>query len=119
MRERLAELDVSQRGGVVVARIVGEIDSSNAIDLRLALIERLSNTTTALVIDLSRVTYIDSPGIQLLFDLGRHLADRRQSLRLVVGEDAPTRRVLDLCQVGEMAPLDSELDAALRALDEA
>ena len=98
----------------------GEIDSSNAAEFRLALSERLPSASSALVLDLSQVTYLDSSGIHLLFELGRRLAARRQALRLVVPERSPMRRVLELCAVESVAPMHSQVDEALRAFaDEA
>ena len=121
MRDRISGIEFEDRqDGVVVASVEGEIDSSNAADLRLALSERLPSTSTALVLDLSAVNYLDSSGIQLLFDLGRRLAARRQAIRLVVPEAAPMRRVLELCAVESVAPMHSQVDEALRAFaDEA
>jgi anti-anti-sigma factor len=114
--ERLAELELDERDGVLVAQVAGEIDASNTTDLRLALTERLGNSGAGLVIDLSDVTYIDSAGIKLLFDLASRLAARRQAIRLVVPEGVPTRRVLELCGVGQVAPIDSRLDASVAAV---
>ena len=119
MRDRIAGFDFDERDGVVVARVGGEIDSSNASELRLALSERLPSATNALVLDLSEVTYLDSAGIQLLFELGKRLGARRQRMRLVVPGDAPMRRVLELCDMASVAPLDPELEQALRALADA
>ena len=116
MRDRIAGFDVEQRDGVAVATLEGEIDGSNAAELRLALSERLPSASSGLVLDLSQVTYLDSSGIHLLFDLGRRLAARRQALRLVVPAGAPMRRVLELCAVGSVAPMDEELDTSLQAL---
>jgi anti-sigma B factor antagonist len=116
MRDRIAGFDFDERDGVVVARVGGEIDSSNASELRLALSERLPSATNALVLDLSDVTYLDSSGIQLLFELGKRLGARRQTMRLVVPENAPMRRVLELCDMASVAPLDPELDLSLNAL---
>lgn len=116
MRDGIAGIEVSERDGVVIAAVTGEIDTSNAGDLSLALSERLPNAATALALDLGGVTYLDSSGIELLFDLGRRLAARRQRLRLVVPEGAPTRRVLELCAIEVVAPLDRDLETALRAL---
>jgi anti-anti-sigma factor len=116
MRDRIAGFDVSERDGVAVATLEGEIDGSNAAELRLALSERLPSASSGLVLDLSEVTYLDSSGIHLLFDLGRRLAARRQALRLVVPPDAPMRRVLELCAVGSVAPMDEALEAAMSAL---
>jgi len=115
VRDRIAGFQFSERGSVVIAAFEGEIDSSNAAELRLALSERLPTSASALVLDLSEVTYLDSSGIQLLFDLGRRLAARRQSMRLVVPADAPMRRVLELCAVESMAPMHPDVDEALIA----
>jgi anti-anti-sigma factor len=116
MRDRLAEFEFDQRDGVLVATIAGEVDSSNASELRLALSDRLPSAASALILDLSGVSYLDSSGIQLLFELGRRLGARRQAMRLVVPADAPMRRVLELCDVATVAPMDPEVDQALRAI---
>ena len=118
MRDRIAGFDVEQRDGVLIAVVDGEIDSSNAAEFRLALSERLPSASSALVLDLSQVTYLDSSGIHLLFELGRRLAARRQALRLVVPDRSPMRRVLELCAVDAVAPMDTEVEASLRALAE-
>ena len=118
MRDRIAGFEFEQRESVLVAAVDGEIDSSNAAELRLALSERLPSASSALVLDLTAVTYLDSSGIHLLFDLGRRLAARRQSLRLVVPAAAPMRRVLELCAIDTVAPMDKELDDSLSALAE-
>lgn len=116
MRDRIAGFEFEQHEGVLVATVEGEIDSSNAAELRLALSERLPSTSSALVLDLSQVGYLDSSGIHLLFDLGRRLAARRQAIRLVVPDDAPMRRVLDLCAMSTVAPMDRQLEESLQAL---
>jgi anti-sigma B factor antagonist len=118
MRDRIAGFEFEQRDSVLIASVEGEIDASNAAELRLALSDRLPSSASALVLDLTEVTYIDSSGVHLMFDLGRRLAARRQAMRLVVPEGAPMMRVLELCAVDSVAPMDPDLDAALRALAE-
>ena len=115
MRELTFDFD--DRGDVVVAELEGEIDSSNAGELQSALAARFPRTATVLILDLSRVTYLDSSGIELLFELGRSLAARRQRIRLIVPEAAPVRRVLELCAVDSVAPIDGDLAAVLAATD--
>ena len=119
MRDRIAGFEFEDRDGIVVAAVEGEIDSSNAAELRLALSERLPSSSSSLVLDLSDVTYLDSSGIHLLFDLGRRLAARRQSMRLVVPPQAPMRRVLELCAVDAVAPMDETLSLSLSSLGDA
>ena len=114
---RLAEFAFEERGSILIASVTGEIDGSNTTDLRLALADRLPSSASALILDLSETRYLDSAGIHTLFELGRRLSARRQSLRLVVPSESPMRRVLELCAVDAIAPMDNELDASLRALD--
>ena len=78
----------------------------------------LTNEAAGLVIDLSQVTYLDSVGIELLFDLARRLRTHRQRLRLVVPVDAPMRRVLELCDIDRAAPIDATVEAALEGFGE-
>jgi anti-anti-sigma factor len=114
---QLAEFAFEDRGPVLVASVVGEIDGSNANDLRMALVDRLPSSATALVLDLTDTSYLDSSGLHAVFELGRRLAARRQALRLVVPAESPMRRVLELCAVDAVAPLDGSLEASMRALD--
>lgn len=117
MRDRIVEFKLSEEGHVLVARIAGEVDASNAGELRLVISERLPASATGLVLDLSAVTYLDSSGVHLLFDLGRRLRARRQAVRLVVPEGAPVRRVLALCNVDGVAPMEYQLGAAIAAIE--
>jgi anti-anti-sigma factor len=116
MRDGIASFEFEASGDVLVATVEGEIDSSNAAELRLALSERLPSAASALVLDLSQVAYLDSAGVHLLFDLGRRLAARRQAIRLVIGSQSPIRRVLGMCAVATVAPIDADREASLRAV---
>jgi anti-anti-sigma factor len=116
VRDRIAGFQVAEAGDVIVAAIEGEIDGSNAAELRLALSDRLPSASRGLVLDLTKVKYLDSAGIHLLFDLGRRLAARRQSLRLVMSATSPIRRVLELSAIQSVAPIHAGVDEALVAL---
>jgi anti-anti-sigma factor len=118
MRDPLAELSFETAGNVVVGRVEGEIESVNAEEMSVALAGKLPSDRAGLVIDLSRVTYLDSAGIEFLFDLARRLRTHRQRLRLVVPTDAPMRRVLELCDMERAAPIDATVEAALAGLSD-
>ena len=77
-----AEIAIERRGGSVVAHVSGEIDMTNAAYLREQLLDSTPNDAFALVIDISACRYLDSAAIEVLFDLSRRLARRRQELRL-------------------------------------
>ena len=109
----LADLAVEQRDDVVIARIDGEIDRSNARDLAEALVHAVPNVSLALVLDLSATTYVDSSGVHLLFDLGSRLRRRQQQLRAVVPEGAHIHRLLSVVALDRTVPLHPTVEAAV------
>ena len=108
-----AEIAVERRGASVVAHVSGEIDMTNAAYLREQLLESMPNDAMALVIDIADCRYLDSAAIEVLFDLSRRLARRRQELRLVMPPDSPLRRVIELTEVHTAAPVHESLETAL------
>jgi anti-anti-sigma factor len=108
-----AEIVVERRGASVVAHVSGEIDLTNAGYLRDQLLDSTPNDALALVIDISGCRYLDSAAIEVLFDLSRRLARRRQELRLVMPPGSPLKRVIELTEIGSAAPVYESLDTAL------
>lgn len=98
----LADLEVTSDGeGIVLARLVGEIDMSNADELHRALAAAMSAHATAMVLDLTRVDYMDSAGIRMAYMLGEDLQTRRQRLQVVVPSESMVAEVLRLAGVTE------------------
>jgi len=117
MNAPLARLQFdTENEDVVVARVIGEIESTNADELLEAVGRRLQNDSAGLVLDLSATSYLDSAAIELLFDLVRRLRAHRQRMRLVVPTDAPLRRVLTLCGIDAVAEIDETVDVAFRGI---
>ncbi|MEA2439945.1 MAG: hypothetical protein QOH76_1369 [Thermoleophilaceae bacterium] len=101
---------------VVIARVTGEIDLSNASDVGEALAGAVPNTALGLVIDLTATSYLDSSGVHLLFDLAERLQRRQQQLQVVVPEGAPVRRVLRIVELDETVPLTATVDEAVAGI---
>ena len=97
--------------GSRVARIVGEIDTSNAWAVSRTIREAMSNQDLRLMLDLSGVSYLDSAGVRMLFELRRVLHEHGQELVLVVPERAPIRRTLDVSAVLGTIPVTDSPDA--------
>jgi anti-sigma B factor antagonist len=108
-----ADIAVERRGGTVVALLTGEVDMTNAPQVREQLLGAVPNDALALVVDLDGCRYLDSAAIEVVFDLSRRLARRRQDLRLVVPETSPLGRVLVLTDVNSVAPVHATLEEAL------
>jgi len=86
---------------------------SNAAYVREQLLVSTPNDALALVLDISGCRYLDSAAIEVLFDVSRRLGRRRQELRLVMPENSPLRRVIELTEVHTAAPVYDSLEAAL------
>jgi anti-sigma B factor antagonist len=113
---RLARVTSVPNEEVPVARIEGEVDISNADDLRQSLLQLVDNAALGLVVDLSGVRYIDSAGVHLILRLAAELQQRRQRVRAVVPADEAVRHVLDLMAVERMAPMHESEDEAVAAV---
>jgi anti-anti-sigma factor len=109
-----ADLEFRDAGQVLVACVSGEIDMANAPDLRSAVAHELSNQPLALVLDLSGVDYLDSAGIQVIYDLRERLRERGQRLALVVGGDSPIAETLRIVDLPSAVPVADSVDAAMR-----
>ncbi len=106
MRGRLAEVsfdEVSEE--TVVATVTGEVDGSNAGELRRAIADRIPATARTLVLDLAETAYVDSTGVELLFELAGRLSARRQTLTVIATPGSGVRRVLELCDISSVAEL--------------
>jgi anti-sigma B factor antagonist len=112
----LADLRFDHEDLVVVARLVGDVDMSNATDIGTALDRAIGNDKHALVIDLADVDYFDSAGIHLVYDLRERLQMRGLRLRIVVPPACRARGALQLAGVLGALDVDDTLDAALAAV---
>jgi anti-anti-sigma factor len=112
----LADVRFMPSGRAMVARLTGEVDMSNAESLRTAIAEATPNQALALVFDLSEIDYLDSAGIQLIYQLRSDLRARGQSLRLVIPAGSPATDALRLAGVSHHLDTEETLAAALQGL---
>ncbi len=118
MRDRLAEVEFAEvRPDAIIASVSGDIDGSNAGELRRGVAERVPSTARSLIMDLTATTYIDSTGVELLFELARRLSARRQIFTVVVPTGSGIRKVLELCDIGSVAVLVESQDDGLEAVE--
>jgi anti-anti-sigma factor len=108
------ERDHATSGGeeVVVVRIEEEVDLSNAERLGTQAAKAVPNSAAGLVVDLSGVSYIDSAGIGLLFQLGERLQRRRQHLAVAVPDKSAVRRVLVVSAFDRVVDLAANVEEA-------
>ncbi len=110
----LATVEVHQQGDVSVARLRGEIDTSNVSEIGDALgVAAIDDQGRGMIVDLSAVAYLNSATVKLLFDLAEQIHRRHQQMRLVMTETAPMRKLLLLLKFDLAVPLDTTIEDAL------
>jgi anti-anti-sigma factor len=109
----LARVVEEHRGDVALAVVEGEVDASNAVEISHRLRSLLTNRSVALVVDLTQTSYLDSAGINLLFELGDELRARQQQLRLVVAPGSPIARPISITGLDAVVPAFETRDAAI------
>ena len=110
------ELSVAVRRdrGIVIAEVTGAIDMSTVPGLRERLFG-LADSGQPLIVDLNRVTFIDSTGLGVLIATARRAHGHGGSLHAVCSRPQ-TRKLLWLTGVDRRIPLAATVDGALMLL---
>ena len=101
---------------MVVARLVGEIDTVDSEGLGEQLAVIMNTKPANLVLDFSDVRYIASAGLSLLLKLAQDM--RKAKGKLVIAAVPPAvKTVLDTVHLGAAIPIDTTVEAALGRLE--
>jgi anti-anti-sigma factor len=109
-------LSVRREGTVVVATLTGEVDLTRTRELRQGFLTAVENSDTAMVVDLTQVSYLDSAGVNVLFELAERLQGRQLAMAVVVPETGLVNRVVALVDLGSVAPVHRTTGDALAAV---
>ena len=105
MTEPLAQIHIVELPDASrVARIFGEIDSSNAHWIASQLTEA-ADTSSTLTIDLTAVTYVDSQGMRALQKLADRHAQGSLHLTLVVEPANIAHTLLTITGIAQTVPI--------------
>ncbi|HJT05008.1 MAG TPA: STAS domain-containing protein [Pseudonocardiaceae bacterium] len=91
-----ARVDSSADNGSMHIRLSGEIDLANAAAVEDQIRAALPPQPSAVSVDLTDLTYLDSAGMRVLYGLASRLHALRIVLELIVPFDSPTRRLIEL-----------------------
>ena len=109
------KIEVEERtgeGAVTILRVAGEIDLSNAEDLAAAVEVRGPAPSTALVLDLVEVPFIDSTGLRVVLTAAN---DHGTRFALLVAPDGAVAHMLDLLGVADRVPAFESEELAVDA----
>lgn len=105
--------EVTERQGVTVVALKGEIDLENSPAARKVLLDSIHSADHVLV-DLSGITYIDSSGVASLVEALQ--SSRKTGTRFaLVAASEPTRRVLELARLDKVFTMHDTVDAGIDA----
>lgn len=113
----LADVQITLTPNAVVAHVSGEIDMSNADEMGASVIAATPNDAYGVVLDLSRVDYLDSAGIYVVFGMRSSLQARGQALMLVIPPGSPVHDALRLAGAQHPGEVTEDVGEALRILD--
>jgi anti-anti-sigma factor len=111
-----SSINLQRFDGVPVARLEGEVDLTRAPTIRVELLRAVENLDHGLVIDLRDTTYLDSAGVNVIFELAERLSSRQQLLAAVVPERAIVERVISLVNLRSILETHRTLDDAVGAV---
>jgi anti-anti-sigma factor len=86
-----AGVELIRNGRVIVARMPIEVEISQAPLLRGPLMQAVENRDLGLVVDMTATEYLDSSGVNMLFELGESLAARQLRMAVVMPQGGTGR----------------------------
>lgn len=101
--------------GFALAEVAGELDLTNAEDLEKRL-QRIVVDAPGLVIDLNKVTFVDSAALHVLFRLGRELQDTSKGYGVVLASSAPIAKTVEMVRLEEAAQIGPTLESVVATL---
>src|ERR1044072_2156286 len=99
----LVQLEIEERGDVVIASVSGELDLAGAPSTGETIGEAVPTSARTLIVDFSTLASIDASGIAMLFNRARRVGARRQELRVVARSGEPVARVLEIVEFNRAA----------------
>ena len=106
MIEPTAFVTASSEGNHVSISIAGEIDLSNAEQVEEEIAAAIPNLCTTASVDLTEVTYVDSVGMRLFFNLVAQLRTAQIELKMLAPPSSPARRIVDLSGLNAVVPVE-------------
>jgi anti-sigma B factor antagonist len=105
-------VEVPYEGRTVVVAVEGELDLASSPELERALNRITTPPTALLVIDLSRLEFMDSTGLSTIVRAHQRLADVGCEVAIVKGS-AQVQRLLDLTGVADRLRVADTLEILL------
>jgi anti-sigma B factor antagonist len=112
--EQLVSIRRERVDGAVVVTVAGELDMLTTPRLRAAVSKALDEAMNEpVVLDLTNVTFLGSPGLAALVEAVRKAGQRGGPLRIVVDHTRPVIRPIELTGLDDVLALYATVEEAL------
>jgi anti-anti-sigma factor len=91
------DIDIVERDGVVVVVVRGEVDLRAAPEFEQSLAQAEGSGAHAIVVDLDRVSFMDSAGVHVLLQFS--ISERNHGRLALTGGSPQVRRLLEVTGV--------------------
>ena len=109
------ELETSQRDGVAILTLRGEIDVYTAPRMRQAIVDLVDAGSLNIVVDMEKVDFLDSTGLGVLVEGLKRVKTRGGNLTLVATQDK-ILKIFDITGLNKAFPIFSTRDDALKGV---
>ena len=99
-------LEVTREPGHTALRVTGDLDLETAPQLLAAIEPHLAGGSESLLLDLSRLAFIDSSGLSALIRVNQRMTDAGRELT-IVSPAPPVAKVLEITGLDAVLPLRS------------
>jgi anti-anti-sigma factor len=106
-------------GEVSIVRFEGDVDVTRAPSLRIELMSAVGNRHAGLVVDLTDVSYLDSAGVNVLFEVADALRQHQLRMAVVIPPESIVERVVTLVDLGSVVAVERDVEAALAQVKQA
>lgn len=106
------EISTDERTGTHVYRLRGSLDLATAASVRAALVEAVGAINHGIVVDLTRLEFLDSTGLGALIGAHRRAVENGGEIRLAVGEGR-IARLLNITGLMRVFPVFATLEDAV------
>ena len=112
------KLEISLQGDVTVLTVSGEFNVDSVARFNEAVADALASQRRDFVVDLEKVTAIDSAGLEALTAMQRQCEDQLGIARLC-GVDATIRKILEITRLDKLFTLCDSAEDALASFAQA
>lgn len=112
------EVEQAAVGRAAVIKVVGEVDLSVEVELRVVAEGLVADGEGPVVMDYTGVDFIDSTGMASLMKLHRRLGEQGRALAIATGT-SQVKRMFELTALSQSLPAAPSVDEALALVDAA